>query len=158
TPLRLWGAVNMSFTMGLKLGTAQPNDRLFVRDFTGSGEIHMQATSVPMNVRLGFLQLQSTGGTIQADGTLSFGLKQLGQSSGGTLTLNQLLNGVNGTGGLTFSSIANLAALRGSGSLTLPNLSVTNNLVSLPANANITATLTDLSNPAGVAVAANNIG
>ncbi len=158
TPLRLWGAVNMSFTLGLKLGTAQPNDRLFVRDFTGGGEIHMQANAVPMSVRLGFLQLQSAGGTIQADGTLSFGLKQLGQPSGGTLTLSQLLNGINGTGGLTFSSIANLAVLHGSGSLTLPNLSAVNNLVTLPANANIAVTLADLSNPAGVAVAANNIG
>ena len=154
-PVTLSGFVNVAFTFGMRLtGPGAITDRLFVRDFDATGEVHLLGQGLSVVAPLGFLSLETSTADLRLDGTLAFGLRQPGLPSGGTVTLTQLLAGLAGN----FGAIANLATLRGNAQLLLPNLRAAANLVTLPANARILVRVGDLADPARATVTPENLG
>src|SRR5262249_39654570 len=129
--LTLTGRVVFGFAFGMRISSGQTiGDRLFVRDLSADGEVHLAGADLRIASRLGLLALESSGSAVRLDGTLGFGLKELDSTRpGGTVNLTQLAAAL-ATGELT--RIGVLPVLRGTARVDLNRLLVPDNLVTLP--------------------------
>ena len=141
------GGVNLQFAFGVNLTPLAPgeslDDKFFLQNATASGNVALAASNISASARLGFLQVQTTGGSASASANMNVALRNPGGVAGGRVTLSQILNAL-------YSDVGSIVVgptITGSAQLTLQQFSVAGNFFGqLPGNPRLTVNVPNFAN------------